>query len=125
MAITDRFQDKDQDNLKYLSKYMVGLQQDQERLRDIQVKYDHLTLLGQMLSAGTNITSMRTDFNALAEVLLGQLASELYNKAVLSLKSTARIAIDILIRNLFERTADIGFLATCHRPAEWRHRWSA
>lgn len=102
----------DQDDLQYLSKFMVGLQQDQERLRDIQAKYDHLTLLGQMLSAGTDITSMRTDFNALAGILLGQLASELHNKAILNLKSTARIAIDILIRNLFERTADIGFLAT-------------
>lgn len=105
-------QNNDQDDLKYLSKFMVGLQQDHERLRDIQVKYDHLTLLGQMLSAGTDITSMRTDFNVLAEILLGQLASELHNKAILNLKSTARIAIDILIRNLFERTADIGFLAT-------------
>ncbi len=105
-------QNNDQDDLKHLSKFMVGLQQDQERLRDIQAKYDHLTLLGQMLSAGTDITSMRTDFNALAGILLGQLASELHNKAILNLKSTARIAIDILIRNLFERTADIGFLAT-------------
>lgn len=102
----------EQDDLNYLSNFMVGLRQDQDRLRDIQVKYDHLTLLGQMLSAGTNITSMREDFNVLAETLLGQLASELYNKTVLNLKSTARIAIDILIRNLFERTADIGFLAT-------------
>ena len=33
-------------------------------------------------------------------------------KAVLSLRSDARVTIDILIRNLFERTADIGFLAT-------------
>lgn len=107
-----KLQNNDQDDLKYLSKFMVGLQQDQERLHDIQAKYDHLTLLGQMLSAGTDITSMRTDFNALAGILLSQLANELHNKAILNLKSTARIAIDILIRNLFERTADIGFLAT-------------
>ncbi|MHB8247995.1 MAG: chemotaxis protein CheW [Acidithiobacillus sp.] len=102
----------EQNDLNYLSKFMVGLHRDQERLRDIQAKYDNLTLLGQMLSAGTDITSMRTDFSALAGILLGQLASELHNKAILNLKSTARIAIDILIRNLFERTADIGFLAT-------------
>lgn len=100
------------DDLKYLSLFMSGLRVDQERLREIQVKYDHLTLLGQMLSAGTDITSMREDFRALANNLLGQLATQLHNKAILNLKSNARIAIDVLTRNLFERTADIGFLAT-------------
>ncbi len=100
------------DDLRHLSKFMTGLHADQEKLREIQVKYDHLTLLGQMLSAGTDITGMREDFHALANVLLGQLATELHNKAILNLKSNARIAIDVLTRNLFERTADIGFLAT-------------
>src|SRR5690606_2104328 len=72
----------------------------------------NLTLLGQLLCAGTDITSMRSDFNELAAELLDQLARELRKKAVRSLGSDARVAIDILVRNLFERTADIGFLAT-------------
>ncbi|MFT3850013.1 MAG: chemotaxis protein CheW [Propionivibrio sp.] len=55
---------------------------------------------------------MRRDFHELASVLLDQLAQEHYKKATLNLNSCARVAIDILIRNLFERTADIGFLAT-------------
>ncbi len=99
-------------DIGYLSKFMSGLHWDQEKLREIQSVYDNLTLLGQLLCAGTDITGMRTDFNNLAGVLLDQLARELRKKAVLSLRSNSRIAIDILIRNLFERTADIGFLAT-------------
>lgn len=99
-------------DLTYLTRFMSGLHADETRLREIQGVYDNLTLLGQLLCAGTDITGMRNDFNALAGNLIEQLARELRKKAVASLSNDARVAIDILIRNLFERTADIGFLAT-------------
>lgn len=99
----------------YLSKFMTALEGDRDRLDVIRSEYDNLGLLGQLLSAGSEITdigAMRADFHDLASELLGQLALELENKAISSLRSNARVAVDILIRNLFERTADIGFLAT-------------
>ncbi len=99
-------------DLDYLARFMGALFPDQKRLSEIQAVYDNLTLLGQLLGAGTDITGMRRDFHQLASVLLDQLAREHYKKATLNLSSCARVAIDILIRNLFERTADIGFLAT-------------
>lgn len=99
-------------DLAHLTRFMSGLHEDQRKLREIQSVYDNLTLLGQLLCAGTDITGMRSDFNELAAELLDQLARELRKKAVRSLGSDARVAIDILVRNLFERTADIGFLAT-------------
>jgi chemotaxis signal transduction protein len=99
-------------DINYLSGFMPGLREDQGQLREIQSVYDNLTLLGQLLCAGTDITQMRADFKELADVLMTQLAQELRKKAVLGLRSDARVAIDILVRNLFERTADIGFLAT-------------
>lgn len=98
--------------LTYLSGFMQGLQDDRKRLAEIQSAYDNLTLLGQLLCAGTDITAMRQDFHRLASVLLEQLSREHYKKAVLNLGSNARVAIDVLTRNLYERTADIGFLAT-------------
>lgn len=98
-------------DLAHLSRYMGGLLPDQKRLTEIQAVYDNLTLLGQLLGAGTDITKMRRDFSSLAAVLLDQLSNEHYKKATMSLNSCARVAIDVLIRNLFERTADIGFLA--------------
>ena len=99
----------------YLSKFMTALEGDRDKLEVIRSEYDNLSLLGQLLSAGSEITdigAMRADFHELASELLGQLAIELEHKAMSSLRSNARVAIDILIRNLFERTADIGFLAT-------------
>ncbi|MBS1131025.1 MAG: CheW protein, partial [Proteobacteria bacterium] len=99
-------------DLSYLSRFMGALVPDQKRLGEIQAVYDNLTLLGQLLGAGTDISSMRQDFQHLATVLLEQLAKEHYKKAALNLSSCARVAIDVLTRNLFERTADIGFLAT-------------
>lgn len=99
-------------DLTYLAQFMRGLYENQRKLHEIKSAYDNLALLGQLLCAGTDITGMRTDFNELAGVLINQLTQELRKKAVLSLGSSARVAIDILIRNLFERTADIGFLAT-------------
>jgi hypothetical protein len=99
-------------DIEYLSGFMLGLREDQTRLREIQGVYYNLTLLGQLLGAGTDITQMRTDFTELAQVLLNELALELRKKAILGLSSDARVAIDIMVRNLFERTADIGFLAT-------------
>jgi chemotaxis signal transduction protein len=91
---------------------MSALQPDQKSLTEIQAVYDNLTLLGQLLGAGTDISSMRTEFNNLASVLLEQLAQEHYKKSTMNLGSCARVTIDVLTRNLFERTADIGFLAT-------------
>lgn len=98
-------------SLTYLADFMSGLQADRKRLETIQTAYDNLTLLGQLLCAGTDIAGMREDFNRLAGVLVEQLAREHHKKATLSLGSGARVAIDVLTRNLFERTADIGFLA--------------
>lgn len=98
-----------------LARFMSALEDDRQKLAVIQAEYDNLGLLGQLLSAGSDITdigAMRSDFGELAALLLGQLADELEHKATVGLRSKARVAIDVLVRNLFERTADIGFLAT-------------
>jgi chemotaxis signal transduction protein len=95
-----------------LTHFMSALQPDQKSLTEIQAVYDNLTLLGQLLGAGTDISNMRTEFNNLASVLLDQLAQEHFKKSTMNLGSCARVTIDVLTRNLFERTADIGFLAT-------------
>lgn len=98
-------------DVKQLMRHMHELAPDIKRLSEIQTVYDNLTLLGQLLGAGTDITKMRNDFNALADVLLEQLASEHMKKVSSKLLSDAQIAINVLIRNLYERSADIGFIA--------------
>ncbi|MDP3293101.1 MAG: hypothetical protein Q8M43_13835 [Sulfuricurvum sp.] len=51
-------------------------------------------------------------FSSLQEELIPLLIDENLKKHTEELRSKAQISIDILIRNLFERTADVGFLAT-------------
>lgn len=51
------------------------------------------------------------EFNKLRSELLGALAESQGRETAVELGTRAQISIDILIRNLFERTADVGFLA--------------
>jgi len=51
-------------------------------------------------------------FGELQQKLTQNLLLENLQKLVLDNASKAQVAIDLLIRNLFERTADVGFLAT-------------
>ncbi len=53
-----------------------------------------------------------TAFERLKHELVEALLEENVKKSVNVLESKSKIAINILIRNLFERTADVGFLAT-------------
>lgn len=101
-----------------------------------------LNLLWQMIEASSAIscpeeaasilpmlTRTRVRFSALQTRLVQQLGAESLAELHDELASTAQCTIDILVRNLFERTADVGFLATddvlrafCEAPASERER---
>ena len=82
-----------------------------ERLATLQGAWDSLALLSHLNGDGTNLGSTRQAFELLAVDLVTHLAAETQKKALLAAKARAQVAIDILVRNLYERTADIGFLA--------------
>lgn len=75
-------------------------------------RWNLLTLLGQMSNIHMNMTHTREAFELLTEELLLKLGNERLKKLTSEMHSKAQAAVDIVIRNLFERTADIGFLAT-------------
>ena len=54
----------------------------------------------------------RSGFNALEQDLVRSLVAEKVATAVAEIETKARYVIDIIVRNLYERTADVGFLAT-------------
>lgn len=54
----------------------------------------------------------RAGFAKLEEQLMDNLILETIHKVALEVRSKAQVVVDIVIRNLFERTADVGFLAT-------------
>ena len=90
---------------------MIKVKEYQESLQSLQSVWDNLTLLGHLSGSGTDMSETRTAFQQLTGSLLNQLGRETLKKTVMEMTSKAQVAVDILIRNLFERTADIGFLA--------------
>ncbi len=90
----------------------MGLVDDhRENLLRLQGVWDSLALLGQMSGAAADMGDTRTAFQALSGTLLDSLARRLLDNSIGRLRGKAQVAIDILVRNLFERTADVGFLA--------------
>ena len=92
-------------------RHMVQVDEHRENLLRLQGVWDSLSLLGQMSGSAAELSGTRQAFQALSGRLLDSLARRLLNNARQGLRSKAQVAIDILVRNLFERTADIGFLA--------------
>jgi chemotaxis signal transduction protein len=75
-------------------------------------RWNLLTLLGQMSNIGMDMSETREGFQTLTKELLHHLGTENLKKTVAEMQAKAQVAVDIVIRNLFERTADVGFLAT-------------
>ncbi len=88
------------------------------RLASLNDWWGKIALIGKINShnvASTILDDMnRTQhkFGELQKKLTRNLLVENLQKLVLDNSSRAQVAIDLLIRNLFERTADVGFLAT-------------
>jgi chemotaxis signal transduction protein len=95
-----------------LAKHMSSVEDYRQRLAVLQSAWDTLTMLSHLNGDGTDMGTTRQAFETLAADLVRKLADETHHKALLGLKSKSQIAIDVLVRNLFERTADIGFLST-------------
>src|SRR5712671_5063304 len=94
-----------------LTKYMPAVVGYRERLATLQGAWDSLALLSHLSDDGTNLSNTREAFESLAADLVTHLETETHRKALLAAGARAQVVIDILVRNLFERTADIGFLA--------------
>ncbi|MFY9510195.1 MAG: cache domain-containing protein [Rubrivivax sp.] len=101
-----------------LLPHMRRVQSAERDLRD-------LSLLWQMIEASSAIScpdeaesilpmlaQTRSRFASLQQRLLDQLGSGSVAELRDELASTAQCTVDILVRNLYERTADVGFLAT-------------
>lgn len=90
---------------------MGKVEEYQKSLQSLQSIWDNLTLLGHLSGTGADMADTRQAFQQLTGNLLSQLGRETLKKTVLAMRSKAQVTIDIMVRNLFERTADIGFLA--------------
>ncbi len=96
----------------HLIGYMSDVQNFEKNMSSLSDKWNLLTLLGSMSNIGMDTSETRKAFEDLLDEPLMRLTQETFRKSLDELESKAQSTIDILIRNLFERTADIGFLAT-------------
>ncbi len=99
-------------NLLKLTGYMPEVTDYNSALNSLSERWNLLTLLGHMSNLGMDMSDTREAFGNLTEQLLLKLGAERLKKLTSEMNSKAQVAVDIVIRNLFERTADIGFLAT-------------
>lgn len=91
---------------------MDSVNEHRESLQQLQGVWDSLALLGQMSGVATDIDATRHDFHHLTQAMVQSLAQRTLGNCSQTLGAKAQVTIDILVRNLFERTADVGFLAS-------------
>lgn len=102
----------------HLKPHMSGVLQYEQKLTELDNWWSKVSLIGKINSlrlGSTILDSMdqtKKRFTELQQILIDNLLLEQTKKTLLTDKASCQIAIDVLIRNLFERTADIGFLAT-------------
>lgn len=95
-----------------LEQNMFELNSYRGEISRLQGLWDNLSLLAQLSGTGTDMTQTRESFTSVSDNVLNDLSKETINKTVNSIASKAYVIINVVIRNLFERTADIGFLST-------------
>ena len=100
------------DNVRQLLPHMPLIEEYREMLQSLQAVWDNLNLLGQLSGTTAEIGQTREAFASLTGELLNNLAEQTLAKREQEMKARSQVVIDILVRNLFERTADIGFLST-------------
>ena len=95
-----------------LIKHIEDVDKYKDDLGQLSTSWDMFALLGQLGDINIDIGKTKENFLNLTSTLLNHLSEQEVKKVTQEMKFKAQVAIDILIRNLFERTADIGFLAT-------------
>jgi chemotaxis signal transduction protein len=94
-----------------MERHMPAVGAYAQRLAGLQTVWDNLSLLAQLgASDAESISRTRSAFESLSGELVRHLAAETARKCFTALGAKSQMAIDVLVRNLFERTADIGFL---------------
>jgi chemotaxis signal transduction protein len=106
------------DRFETFSPYIRSVAQCKEILRELNGTWGLISAIAEIScpkEAASILPAMaatKKGFDDLESNLTNQLVSEEIKKTCLELESKAQVSIDILVRNLYERTADIGFLAT-------------
>ncbi len=97
---------------------MQALQKLEKTLKKLDLSWKVIETTARVVSppesAGyiATLEHTRLAFSRLATEMVEQIARSHLENCLHDLAARAQVAIDILVRNLFERTADVGFIAT-------------
>ena len=120
--VVDLFLVKNQSTIK---RSIKGVDKYDQTLKSLSTWWEKIALIGKINSlevASTILEDMEHtlgQFHRLQKRLIESLTNEQARKVIVQDLSRCQMAIDVLIRNLFERTADIGFLATDYDVIEF------
>ncbi len=98
-------------------RYMPAVTVCERSLRELNFAWRLIESTAKMVcpvEAKTILPTMkvtREGFNQLEQQLIANLVQQNISKSVQEIDFKAKVIIDIVVRNLFERTADVGFLA--------------
>ena len=112
-------------NLYPMIKYIEDVEKYREELGQLSSSWDILALLGKLGDINIDIGKTKENFLNLTSTLLNHLSQEQIRKVRNEMDFKAQVSIDILIRNLFERTADIGFLSTDDDIRNYIHAYTS
>lgn len=100
-----------------LLSYMPGVAKWERALRELNIAWRSIESTARMVcpaeakSILPTVRATRDGFNNLEKELIANLVHECTEKCVQEIHFRARVIIEVVVRNLFERTADVGFLA--------------
>lgn len=100
------------ENIYFVMKNSETINEYIDELSKLNSIWMNLEFLSKFGNLETNISLTKQKFSNLTMSLLFHLCQETLHKIVREMGVKTQNAIDVLIRNLYERTADIGFLAT-------------
>ena len=103
---------KIKNDLYPIIKYIEDVNRYKDELTTLNSSWDILSLLGQLGDINIDIGKTKENFLNLTSTLLNHLAIQQIKKVTQEIEFKSQVTIDILVRNLFERSADIGFLST-------------
>ena len=110
---------------------MRSLQKLETALQRLDLRWEVIDTTARIVCPGEaagflhTLDQTRTAFATLAQEMVEHIATTHLSNRMGDLASRAQVAIDILVRNLFERTADVGFIAPMDRWwLLWRLRQS-
>lgn len=109
--------------IEFFRKHIPEVVEYQNNLNELSQHWSIINMLNDVSEGGTNMEDTQNEFNILSGSLINNLAEENIKQLSNEIITRSQVVVDIVIRNLFERTADIGFLATDDSIREFYTRY--